>query len=117
MSTSVLKLLSPSLGLAVLTLAASDDQFIPFDCHQPSSRSYGNPTGNLISDKNIISGLDIQNHKLVQIAGCQDNNTKTLSGLTTSWAKWENGDQTDLVRLNVIGSMESLYEYDHNLPL
>ena len=53
------------MGLLSLTFAASfDDPYIPFDCHQATGRVYGSATGNIISDKNILSGLDINNHKM-----------------------------------------------------
>ena len=111
-----MKLLSASVGLVAMAHAAANSQYIPFDCYQPSGRVYGNARGNVVSDKDVLSGLD-QDHELVQISGCVDTATKTLTGLVSTWAKWSSGNQTDKLRLNIVGNMSSLYEYDHNSPI
>lgn len=105
-----MKLLTAALGLLATAYGAQvENPHIPFDCHQESDRVYGKAEGTFVSDKDLISGLSVLDHKLVQIAGCTDLSTRTLTGVVTTWAKWQNGQQTDLLRMNLVGTLSAVY--------
>ena len=61
-----------------------------------------------------MSGLDINEHKIVQISYCKMLETEVFSGITTTWARWVDGERTDVKRLNVMGSLSGLYDFDRN---
>lgn len=115
-----MKLLSLVAGLMTAELASADrprdvaGAYIPYDCYVDSEKAYGPNKGVIESDKEVVSGLDINLHKLVQISYCKDIVTETFTGITTTWAKWVDGDRTELKRLNMIGSLSALYDFDRN---
>lgn len=111
-----MKLLSLVAGLLTAELASAEvaDAYIPFDCYQHSQKTYGVDRGVIESDKNVLSGLDINDSRLVQISYCKDVRTDVYTGLTTTWAKWVDGERTDLKRLEIIGSVAPLYDFDRN---
>ena len=114
-----MKLLAAAMGLAAATAVTMDpeDAYIPWDCYQESGALYGNgdpADGSKQTDKDRVAALDPINHSLTHITTCEDRDTRTLTGLTTVWAKWVDGQRTDIKRLNTIGSMSALYAWDRN---
>ena len=112
-----MKLFNTVLGLLAAEVAhgASDIfPFIPFDCYEEGQLLHGNSSGTKISDKSLISGLDIQNSKLKSIASCIDNNTKLISGIVTTWGTWDSNSNawTDVKRMNIIGKLSGLQSFD-----
>ena len=61
-----------------------------------------------------MTGLDAYGHRLAAISGCIDRHTTLISGLTTVWGIWDSEieEWTDLQRLNIIGRLSGLYEFD-----
>ena len=114
-----MKLLAAAMGLAAATAVTMDpkDAYIPWDCYQESNQVYGNgdpADGSKETDKDRVSALDPVDHRLTHITTCEDRETGTLTGVTSIWAKWENGERTDIKRLNTIGAMSAMYEWDRN---
>ncbi len=60
-------------------------------------------------------GLDAYKHKLTMVTVCTDLCSDMIQGVMTSWAKWVDGEQTDVKRLNIIGKMSGLYYYDDSV--
>ncbi len=111
-----MKLLATALALSASTAFAHTDYatYIPFDCYSEDDVLYGDATGSKVSDYLTMTGLDAYAHKLVQVTACTNKETGLISGITTSWAKWNNGVQSDVKRLNIIGRMSGLYEFESN---
>ena len=109
-----MKLLATALALTAGQALANQNYttYIPFDCYREDGVVYGNPAGNKVSDYVTMTGLDAYAHKLVGVTACKDNNTGLISGITTTWAKWSNGSQTDIKRLNIIGKLSGLYDFE-----
>lgn len=67
-----------------------------------------------MSDIELISGLDIENSRLVAIAACTDLKTQLISGVVTTWGVWDadNNQWSDVKAMNTIGKMSGLQEFD-----
>ena len=78
---------------------------------------HGNESNSKVSDLLTMTGLDARNHDLVQVTACVNQSTGLLSGVTTSWAKWSGGVQTDVKRLNIIGQMSGLYHFNDSVSV
>ena len=102
------------MALTAAQVMAQDEAFIPFDCYTESNRRYGNANGTKITDKDLISGLDINDARLVAIAACSDMNTKLISGITTTWGVWDSelNQWSNVKAMNTIGFMSGLQEFD-----
>ena len=87
---------------------------VPWDCYQQTVETYGNPAGKIVSDKNNIAGLDIQNSKLTAISACTELSTGLISGITTTWGIWDstNSVWTNVKRMNKIGKMSGVQEFN-----
>ena len=88
-----MKLLATALALSAGQALAHTDYsvYIPFDCYSEDDNMYGNPDGSKVSDYLTMTGLDAYAHQLSQVTACVNRETGLLSGVTTSWAKWNNG--------------------------
>ena len=66
-----------------------------------------------------MTGLDAYGHRLAAITGCVDRHNELISGLTTVWGIWDSDREewTDMQRLNIIGRLSGLYEFDDNAVL
>lgn len=108
-----MKLLATLLALGAGQAYADTEYatYIPIDCYSEDTAMSGNPNGNLVSDYRSMTGLDAYSHKLVGVTACVDNKKQIISGITTKWAKWSNGQQTDVKRLNIIGKLSGLYHF------
>ena len=95
---------------------AQDDifPFIPYDCFQEGQQLHGNSSGTKISDKALVSGLDMQNTKLKSISACRNLSTQLISGVVTTWGTWDSNTSTwnDIKRMNIIGSLSGLQKFD-----
>ena len=91
------------------------DAFIPYDCYGETNRLYGAQKGNYLSDRTLMTGLDAYKHKLTKVTACVDQCSQKVQGVMTTWAKWVDGEQTDVKRLNIIGKMSGLYYYDDSV--
>ena len=111
-----MKLLSAVASLLAANTAygAVTNPYIPFDCYQNSEKAYGINKGEVESDKDVVSGLHPTDHRLVQISYCIDNLSQTFTGVTTTWAIWEGDEWEDVKRLDIIGSLSALYDFDRN---
>ena len=76
--------------------------------HSPESDS------TVVSDKSVITGLSLENAKLVGITGCVDTATDRVTGLTTIWGEWDGSKYDNVQRLNVIGRLSGISEYDNS---
>ena len=56
-----------------------------------------------MSDRALLTGLDPAKHKMVTVSACTDMNSRLVSGVTTTYAVWEAGEQTRLLRMNLLG--------------
>ena len=114
-----MKLLATALALTAGQALAHTDYsvYIPFDCYSEDDNMYGNPAGSKVSDYLTMTGLDAYAHKLSQVTACVNRETGLLSGVTTSWAKWNNGVQSDVKRLNIIGNMSGLYHFNDGVSV
>ena len=111
-----MKLLAASLGLMASELAFAQkyQTYIPYDCYKESDKMYGDTVGEKVSDMEAMTGLDAYRHRMIAITGCVDQRTTLISGLTTVWGQWDGVGWTDMQRLNVIGRLSGLYEFDDN---
>lgn len=100
------------MALTAATVAADEPVHIPYDCYTESYRNYGKPEGTKVSDKDLISGLDIRRSKLTAIAACTDMKTRLISGVTTTWGIWSGNQWTGVKAMNTIGYMSGLQEFD-----
>ena len=93
--------------------------FIPYDCYEEGQLLHGNTSGTKVTDKSLISGLDITNSKLKSIAACMDMSTKLLSGVVTTWGTWDanSNSWTNVKRMNIIGRLSGLQSFDDQAPL
>ena len=93
--------------------------FIPYDCYHESELSYGQKAGDRVSDLDLITGLDIHNDKLTAISACTDMSTFLITGITTTWGSWDSSTSTwtNVKRLNRLGKMSGLGEFDDNAAL
>ena len=112
-----MKLLTSALGIFAAAQAQNWETYIPYDCFSESEFSFGNKDGTLVSDYTTMLGLDAANHQLIGITGCKDTVTNKITGLTTRWGKWNSGVVSDEVRLNIVGRLSGLYEFDDDSVL
>lgn len=113
-----MKVFATALALmAGSAVAHTIDAYIPHDCFYEDTYLYGKTDGTKVSDYLNMTGLDAYAHKLVQVTACRNNQSGLLSGVTTKWAKWENGAQVDAQNLNMIGKMSALYHWSDSLNL
>lgn len=90
---------------------------IPLDCFKESERHYGTvKNSNRLSDLEIITGLNINTHRMTAVTACVDNYTNLISGIMTTYGTWDStGDNlSDEIRLNIIGNMSGIYEFDND---
>ena len=87
---------------------------IPWDCYTEAPRIYGDPKGTKVSDKDLISGLDIRNSRLTAVSACTDMQTRLISGVTTTWGIWDsvNNRWTGVKAMNTAGYMSGLQEFN-----
>ena len=102
---------------ATLTQALTQSTYVPIDCYQESGRAFGNQQGTKLSDIDLLSGLHPLNHKLNTISACTDMATNLISGVVTSYAEWNNGQQINVYRMNILGKMSARTEFDDNAAL
>ena len=93
--------------------------FIPYDCYHESELSYGQKAGDRVSDLDLITGLDIHNDKLTAISACTDMSTFLITGIVTTWGTWDSSASqwTNVKRLNQLGRMSGLGDFDDNAVL
>jgi hypothetical protein len=111
---------------------------IAYDCFQETQKAYGNETGTRVSDLDLLSGLTPE-HQLTQIAGCFDNKSGLLTGVVSTYARWEwsedfvrsyqsnnfslfqpassDGKWVDSYRMNVVGTLGRRTAFDDNASL
>ena len=115
-----MKLLYAAMGLAGAVAAAeisADNAYIPWDCYQNGKQVYGNgdpAEGSVQSDKDRVAALDPESSRLTHITACTDRSTGMLTGVTSIWSEWSSGERTNIKRLNTIGNMSAMYEFDRN---
>ena len=112
-----MKLITAAIGLVASEFALAQQKYetyIHFDCYKESDKIYGDITQQKVSDLQTMTGLDAYRHRMIAITGCVDQKTTLISGLTTVWGKWDGVGWTYMQRLNVVGRLAGLYEFDDN---
>ena len=113
-----MKLLNSALGLMALEFANANVT-TPYDCYRERPAAYGRDEGEKITDFYAMTGLDAYSAKLMAITGCVDLRTDLLSGLFTVWGEWntETNEFENVQRLNAMGNMSGLVEFDDSSAL
>lgn len=72
-----------------------------------------------MSDVNLISGLDICTSKLTAISACTDMDTSLITGVVSTWGTWDypTGKYLEVKRMNRVGNMAGIAEFDDNKVL
>ena len=113
-----MKLLTTALGLMAIEFANADVS-TPYDCYRERPAAYGRDEGEKVTDYYAMTGLDAYSSKLAAITGCVDLRTQRLSGLFTVWGDWnpETNEFENMQRLNAMGRMSGLVEFDDSSAL
>ena len=104
-----------SLCFAVAgSFVAAQSVFTPYDCYEESEEVFGSREGKKVTDIVDITGLSAFDSKLAALSLCEDQSRNLVSGIVTVWGNWDETtrDWKDLKRLNAIGRMSGLYEFD-----
>ena len=113
-----------TLALAAIGSLATAQQYqaqkqIPYNCYRESREIFGTDHGVKVTDILDMTGLSAYNHQLSAISTCTDTHIGLITGIVTVWGIWDEVASvwTNQLRLNSIGRMSGLYEFNDQAAL